>query len=130
MVSFNSPKPLLFSARKCHRYSTHPKLTLAFLRKANRDRHTTRTFEDPCLRAAFNSERTDEVLGYFEEGRGDRVFDSVDELKDKARYYLKHEAQRQDGRGGRPGSGAASPYSNTDHLQTILRSLFRDEIPI
>jgi spore maturation protein CgeB len=96
------------------------KINLTFLRKANRDRHTTRTFEIPVCGGFQLSERTDEVLGYFEEGREIECFESVDELKDKAHYYLEHEAQRQRVAAGGLARVQRSPYSNTDHLQTIL----------
>jgi hypothetical protein len=96
------------------------KICLAFLRKANRDQHTSRTFEIPACGGFQLSERTDEVLSFFEEGKEIECFASISELKDKAHYYLKHETQRQ--RIARAGLSRVrrSPYSYQDRLQTIL----------
>jgi len=96
------------------------KINLAFLRKANRDRHTSRTFEIPACGGFQLSERTDEVLSFFEEGKEIECFESVDELKDKARYYLVHEAQRQRIASAGMARVQRSGYSYTDRLQTIL----------
>ena len=96
------------------------KINLAFLRKANRDRHTSRTFEIPACGGFQLSERTDEVLSFFEEGKEIECFDTVDELKDKARYYLAHEAQRQCIALAGMARSQRSGYSYTDRLQTIL----------
>jgi spore maturation protein CgeB len=96
------------------------KINLAFLRKANRDRHTTRTFEIPACGGFQLSERTDEVLGFFEEGREIECFESVDELKDKARYYLLHEDQRQRIAAAGLSRVQRSSYSDIDRLQTIM----------
>ena len=96
-------------------------INLAFLRKANRDHHDQRTFEIPACGGFELSERTDEVLGFFEEGKEIECFDLVDELKDKARYYLKHEAQRQCIAASGLARVQRSPYSYTDYIQTILK---------
>jgi spore maturation protein CgeB len=96
------------------------KINLAFLRKANRDRHTSRTFEIPACGGFQLSERTDEVLGFFEEGREIECFESVDELKDKAHYYLTHETQRQRIASAGKTRVQRCAYSYTDRLQSIL----------
>lgn len=96
------------------------KINLAFLRKANRDRHTSRTFEIPACGGFQLSERTDEVLGFFEESKEIECFESVVELKDKTRYYLRHEAQRQRIASDGMARVQRSAYSYTDRLQTIL----------
>lgn len=100
------------------------KVCLAFLRKANRDRHTSRTFEIPACGGFQLSERSDEVLDFFEEGKEIECFSSVDELKDKAAYYLNHETERQ--RIAKAGLARVqrSKYSFTDRLQTILEYYF------
>ncbi len=96
------------------------KINLAFLRKANRDRHTSRTFEIPACGGFQLSERTEEILGFFEEGREIECFDSVDELRDKANYYLQHETSRKRIASAGLMRVRRSPYSYTDRLQTIL----------
>ena len=87
----------------------------------NRDRHTSRTFEIPACGGFQLSERTDEVLSFFDEGEEIECFASIDELKDKATYYLKHEAQRRRIAAGGLARVRRSPYSFTDRLQTILQ---------
>jgi spore maturation protein CgeB len=97
------------------------KVNLAFLRKANRDRHDQRTFEIPACGGFELSERTDEVLSYFEEGKEIECFDSVEELKNKAAYYIEHETQRQRIASAGLARVRRSSYSYTDYIQMILR---------
>jgi spore maturation protein CgeB len=96
------------------------KINLAFLRKANRDRHTSRTFEIPACGGFQLSERTDEVLSFYNEGKEIECFESIDELKEKARYYLSHEAERQRIASAGLVRTKHSAYSYTDRLNTIL----------
>lgn len=96
------------------------KINLAFLRKANRDRHTSRTFEIPACGGFQLSERTDEVLSFFEEGKEIECFESLEELKDKARYYLKNEAKRQRIVLAGLERVRSNSYSYVDRLQTLL----------
>jgi spore maturation protein CgeB len=97
------------------------KVNLAFLRKANRDRHDQRTFEIPACGGFELSERTDEVLSFFEEGQEIECFGSVEELREKAAYYLKHESQRRRIASAGLARLRRSPYSYTDHIQAILK---------
>lgn len=60
------------------------------------DLTTARTFEIPACGGFMLHERNDEVRSFFEEGREIECFDGVDELVDKTRYYLEHEAERAD----------------------------------
>jgi len=52
----------------------------------------------------------------------------VDELKDKARYYLTHEAQRERIASVGMARVQRSGYSYTDRLQTILEYYSRNLI--
>lgn len=97
------------------------KICLSFLRRANRDRHTSRTFEIPACGGFQLSERTGEVLSFFDEGKEIECFASIDELKDKATYYLSHDTQRRRIAASGLARVRRSPYSFTDRLQTILR---------
>ncbi len=96
------------------------KINLAFLRKANRDHHDQRTFEIPACGGFELAERTDEILSFFQEGSEIECFGSVDELKDKADYYIRHEEQRKRIASGGLNRVRRSSYSYTDHIQTIL----------
>ena len=53
-----------------------------------------RSFETPACGAFMLAERTEEHQEFFQEDRESVFFDSIDELVDKVRYYIKHEPQR------------------------------------
>lgn len=70
------------------------KIGLAFLRKANRDTYTDRSFEIPACGAFMLAERSDEHALLYREGQEIVCFEGVDELVEKVQYYLEHEQER------------------------------------
>lgn len=100
------------------------KVNLCFLRKINRDEVTSRSVEIPACEGFMLGERTKRHLDFFEEGKEAEFFDSASEMLEKVRYYLKHDAKREQiARSGR-GRCVASGYSMRAQLGVMLCTAF------
>jgi spore maturation protein CgeB len=99
------------------------RINLNFLRKANRDRHTSRSLEIPACQGFMLAERTNEHLQLFEEGTEAEFFDSPEELCVKVKYYLTQETNRQ--RIAKAGRNRCvnSGYSHHDRLKEMLEKI-------
>ncbi len=72
----------------------HSKISLGLLREEAGDRHTQRTFEIPACGGFQMAPRNDEIQSFFKDGEEIALYDSIDELKEKAEFYLSHESAR------------------------------------
>jgi spore maturation protein CgeB len=99
------------------------RIALGLLHHANRDLHTSRSFEIPGCGGFMLAERTAEHQAFFAEDREAVYFGSFDECRDKARYYLGHEAERAAiARAGHERCLRAG-YRYVDRARTLLESL-------
>jgi spore maturation protein CgeB len=71
------------------------KIALGLLSKRIPEASTTRSFEIPATGVFMLAERTDEHLAYFTEGAEAEFFGCDQELTDKIRFYLRHDALRR-----------------------------------
>lgn len=100
------------------------RINLNFLRKLNRDRHTSRSLEIPACQGFMLAERTDEHLQLFEEGKESEFFESPDELLKKIKYYLTHEDERQHiAKSGRERC-LNSGYDHHSRIKFMLEQIF------
>ncbi|MEH7378691.1 CgeB family protein [Neobacillus drentensis] len=96
------------------------KICLGLLCKLHPDKSTTRSFEIPAAGSFLLGERSDEHLSLYNEGVEAEFFESVEELKEKIRYYLNNEIKRKAIAVAGRNRCIESKYSNKDRLEYIL----------
>jgi spore maturation protein CgeB len=99
------------------------KIAVGLLSKRIPETTTTRTFEIPATGVFMLAERTPDHLDLFEEGKEAQFFADDDELRDKIRFYLRHDAARiQIAAAGRERC-LKSAYSAEHQLRCVVEKL-------
>lgn len=96
------------------------KINLNFLRKQNRDLHTSRSLEIPACHGFMLGERTEEHLKLFEEGKEAEFFDNFEELLDKVIFYINNTQLRKSIASAGRQRCISSGYSHQDRLKQML----------
>jgi spore maturation protein CgeB len=104
------------------------KLCLGFLRKANRDLHTARTFEIPACGGVMLTERTDEQRAFFEEGNEALYFDSAEEMVAKIRDYTARPDELARIRAAALERCRRSRYSYAERMQDLLARILPQQV--
>ena len=100
------------------------KISLGFLRKANRDTYTQRTFEIPSSGGVLLAERTNFHQTFFEEGVEAAFFDpdNHDELLQKIDFLMKNVIVREQIRESGFRKVINSSYTYNDRIAQIIRA--------
>lgn len=70
------------------------KVGLNLMRPQNSFSHNMKTFEIPAMGGFMLAPRTTEHSIFFEEGKQVAYYDDLEELREKAIYYVKHNEER------------------------------------
>jgi spore maturation protein CgeB len=102
---------------------TQSAISLGLLRTICPDQHTTRTFEIPACGSMLLADRTEEHQAFFHEGKEADFFSSMDELLDKADFYVRHPSTRSAiARAGQERC-QCSGYSYFERFKPVLAAL-------
>jgi spore maturation protein CgeB len=97
------------------------KVSLCLVRRANRDGSVMRSFELPAMGACMLTEDTEEHREIFgDDGQTMTFFRTVDEMVEKLRYLLAHDAERDRQKEAAHRLITTGPHTYRDRLETIL----------
>lgn len=99
------------------------RVNLGFLRKANRDVSTQRTFEIPAIGGFLLAERTDVHRSLFDEGREADFFGDTAELVAKTKHWLANEEMRRHVAAAGRERCLRDGYSYHDRLAVVFREI-------
>lgn len=100
------------------------KINLNILTKENRDTTNIRLFEIPACGGFQLSERSNEILGLFEEDKEIVCFETVEELISKCNFYLKDESERERNRLNGYRRLISGNHTVLDRAREILGTVF------
>ena len=106
---------------------SNSKITLCFLRKINRDLHTSRSIEIPACKGFMIAERTNEHLDLFEENKEAVYFSNDCELLEKVKYYLENEKERLSISNNGYNKCVKKDYSYDNMVKKILGKIWTKE---
>jgi spore maturation protein CgeB len=101
------------------------KIGLGLLTRLAPDQATTRSMEIPAAGTFMLAERTDEHRELFEEGTEAEFFGSLDELRDKLRFYLRDDAAREKIAAAGQRRVMTSGYSYQDRMRELVEHVSR-----
>ena len=104
------------------------RINLAFLRKLNRDIQTDRSVEIPACGGFMLAERSRDHQRLFAEDREAVFFGSDDDMLEKVRHYLTHEAERAVIAKAGFERAARSGYDEKSRLAFMLKAAMDHEI--
>lgn len=101
----------------------HTEIALGLLGKHIPETTTTRTFEIPAIGTFMLAERNEDHLSLFQEGVEAEFFDSTEELRDKARFYLRNAQTRKSIAAAGRRRALRSGYSSLHQLRRVLDAI-------
>lgn len=96
------------------------KINLCFLRKMNRDEVTSRSVEIPACGGFMLAERTKRHEDFFKDGEEAVFFGTEEDMLQKAKYYLKNDAERNEIAAKGRARCLKSGYSHRDQIVKII----------